>query len=425
MIRTFSLKAVLLFAGFIFLTTAYGQENYLPGTVIKTNGDTLKGFIDYRNWGVNPSDFDFRTSVGVHPVRLTVSEVDEFSVKDEVYVGAVVEVETSVIEESRLDYEPAPKIDIDTIFLQTIYKGDKALYYYMNDRGKENFYIKKDGRFELLVYKKYLSRQGTTSYVRERKDFVGQMNIYLSDCPGMRGKIENSTYTKNNLLRLFQEYASCTSSEESFHKKGEGVRFEIGPVAGVSLTRLKFDSTNEAFDFLENTEFRPSTAFTGGIFFDLVFPRNQGRFSVDNELLFSMFKTDGSYEYIDFNNTEKKFNTEFDYKYLKIINMLRYKIPVGKNYIFINGGISNGFRLKEYQYVKKENTTSYSGTTVFEDEPLRNTSKFEQGLLAGAGIRVKKFSFEARMEIGEGMVSFPSISSRATRYYFLLGYRFR
>jgi len=46
-------------------------------------------------------------------------------------------------------------------------------------------------------------------------------------------------------------------------------------------------------------------------------------------------------------------------------------------------------------------------------------------LLAGAGIRVKKFSFEARMEIGEGMVSFPSISSRATRYYFLLGYRFR
>jgi len=250
------------------------------------------------------------------------------------------------------------------------------------------------------------------------------MNIYFSDCPDMRGKIGNATYTKNSLLRLFQEYASCTSSETSFQKKGEGVRIEIGPVAGVSLTKLKFNSADETFDYLEKTDYKISAAFTGGIFFDLVFPRNQGRFSINNELLFSMFKTDGIYEYTDFNETEKKLTTEFDYKYLKIINMLRYKIPVGNNYIFLNGGISNSLRLSEYQYVKKEFTTSYSGTTVFEDEPLPNTSKVEQGMLAGAGIRVKKLTFEARMEIGEGMISFPRISSSATRYYFILGYRF-
>ncbi len=424
MIRTIKSKAVLLFAGVMFFAAASAQENYLPGSVVKNNGETLKGLIDYRNWGVNPSEFNFRADAGARPVTFTVSDVTEFSVDDEVYVSAVVEVETSVIEESRLDYNPAPKIEVDTIFLQTVYKGEKALYYYMNDRRKENFYIKKDGGFELLVYKKFLARQGTTSYVRERKDFVGQMNIYFSDCPDMRGKIGNATYTKNSLLRLFQEYASCTSSETSFQKKGEGVRIEIGPVAGVSLTKLKFNSADETFDYLEKTDYKISAAFTGGIFFDLVFPRNQGRFSINNELLFSMFKTDGIYEYTDFNETEKKLTTEFDYKYLKIINMLRYKIPVGNNYIFLNGGISNSLRLSEYQYVKKEFTTSYSGTTVFEDEPLPNTSKVEQGMLAGAGIRVKKLTFEARMEIGEGMISFPRISSSATRYYFILGYRF-
>lgn len=425
MTASFKLKAVLLFVGTMFLTTTYAQENYLPGTVIKTNGDTLNGFVNYGNWRINPSKFDFRTDAGARPVTFTVSDVAEFRVKDEIYVGAVVDVETSVIEESRLDYDPELHIEVDTVFLQTVYKGDKALFYCMNSKGIENLYIKKDGAYELLVYKKYLVRKGTTSYVREKKDYIGQMNIYFSDCPGIRGKIENSVYTMNSLLKLFKEYASCTSSETSFQRKGDKFRFEIGPLAGVSLTSLKFDSENDSFDYLESTDFKQSTAFTGGFFFDLIIPRNQGRLSVDNELLYSSFKTDGYYEYTGFDHSENKFTTELDYSYLKIINMLRYKIPVGGNYIFLNAGITNGFRLSEYQYVKKEITTRYSGTDVIEDEPLRNTSKSEQGYIAGAGIRVKKLSFEARMEIGEGMVSFPSIHSHATRCYFILGYRFR
>jgi len=419
------LKAVLLFAGIMFLATTYAQENYLPGTVIKTNGDTLNGFINYGNWRINPSKFDFRTDAGARPVTFTVSDVAEFRVQDEIYVGAVVDVETSIIDESRLDYDPNLHIVVDTVFLQTIYNGNKALFYCMNSKGIENLYIKKDGAYELLIYKKYLVRQGTTSYVREKKDYIGQMNIYFSDCPGIRGKIESTVYTMNSLLKLFKEYASCTSSETSFQRKADGVRFEIGPVAGVSLTTLEFDSDHGTFDFLENSNFRVSTSFTGGVFFDLVIPRNQGRLSIDNELLYSSLKTDGYSEYIDGNNAEKKFTTELEYSYLKIINMLRYKIPVGSNYIFLNGGITNGFRLSEYQNVKKEVTTSYSGTTVTEGIPLLNTSKFEQGMVAGAGIRVKKLSFEARMEIGEGIISFPVINSQATRYYFIIGYRFR
>jgi len=131
-------------------------------------------------------------------------------------------------------------------------------------------------------------------------------------------------------------------------------------------------------------------------------PRNQGKLSLDNELLFSMYKTNGQYEFLDYNDTYKKLTTEFGYSYLKINNLLRYRFLFGNISKFINGGISNGIRLSERKYVKKEFTTTYSGTSVYEGSPLVQTKYYEQGFLVGAGIKSKKLSFEARLEKGDG-----------------------
>ncbi|NJK97917.1 MAG: hypothetical protein HC905_26095 [Bacteroidales bacterium] len=55
-------KFIVLFIGLILFNLAYSQENYIPGYVIE-NGDTLKGFIDYRNWEKNPNQIAFKTSM--------------------------------------------------------------------------------------------------------------------------------------------------------------------------------------------------------------------------------------------------------------------------------------------------------------------------------------------------------------------------
>ncbi len=417
-------KSVLLFIGILFTCLIYSQEDYLPGFVIKNNGDTLKGFVDYRNWGVNPDKIDFRSTVNSGSTTFNPTEVKGFSVKDEIYLSGIVEVENTPVEEIRLDYDSKPNISVETVFLQTLFKGVKGLYYYRNNNGRENFYVNKDGGFELLVYKKYLVRQGTTSSIRERNDFIGQLILYFVDCPAIRTKIESTSYAQRALIKIFQDYYKCTSAEVGFQRERERVHLEIGALAGSSFTKLEFSSSESRFDYLENTDFNLSTAFSGGLFLEIIIPRNQGRFSIDNELLFSSFNTTGQYEYDDFNETHKKMTTEFEFSHLKMNNLLRYKFPVGNISLFCNAGISNGIRLSERMYVKKEFTTDYSGTTVYEGSPLDQTKEYEHGFVAGTGIKTKKISFEARVEKTDGFINVETLSSRTIRYYLILGYRF-
>jgi hypothetical protein len=424
--KTLKLKKLVLFAVWIlFSYLSYSQENFLPGFVINNSGDTLKGFIDYRNWAINPKVVDFKSPATSHPTTFIPTDIKEFSVKDEIYVSGIVEVENTSIEENRLEYDSKLKITVDTIFLQTLLRGKKGLYYYMNNNGRVNFYVNKDGRFELLVYKKYLIRQGTTSYVFTKKDYIGQLNEYLKDCLTIRTKIENTSYAQKDLIKLFQDYYKCSSSETGFQRKAERVHLEIGALSGVSLTKLKFNSGDPEFDYLENTNYKLSTNFSGSLFFDIIMPRNQGKLSLNNELLFSVYKTTGQYEFTDYNNTYKKMTTEFGYSYLKINNLLRYRFLFSNLSLFINSGISTGIRLSETKYVKKEFTTTYSGTSVSEGSPLVQTKYYEQGFLVGAGIKSKKLSFEVRLEKGDGMINVSSINAWATRYYILIGYRFK
>jgi len=418
-------KPVLFVVWVLFSYLSYSQENFFPGYVINNSGDTSKGFVDYKNWAINPKEVVFKSTATSSPTTFIPTDIIEFSVKDEIYVSGIVEVENTPVEDNKLDYDPKLKITVDTIFLQTLLKGKKGLYYYRNNNGRENFYVNKDSGFELLISKKYLIRQGTTSFIFTRKDYIGQLNLYFNDCSTIQTKIENTSYDQRDLIKLFQDYHKCSSSEIGFQRKAERVHLEIGALAGASLTKLKFNSGDADYDYLENTNYKLSTNFSGGLSFDIIMPRNHGKLSLDNELTFSMYKTTGQYEFLDYNDTYKKLTTEFGYSYLKINNLLRYRFLFGNISPFINGGISTGIRLSETKYVKKEFTTTYSGTSVYEGSPLVQTKYYEQGFLVGAGIKSKNLSFEARLEKGDGMINVPSINAWATRYYFLIGYRFK
>ena len=420
-------KLLLLITGIIISVLSFSQQNYLPGYIIQNNGDTVTGFIDYRNWSLNPDLIEFRKTSDSGATKYKPDDIKEFKVKDEIYVSGFVEIENSLLEESKLLYDPKLNITTDTVFLQTLLNGEKSLYYHRNNTGRPNFYVKKDDEFELLVYKKYLIRKGTTSYVHERKDYVGQLNLYLLDCPNIQTMIARTSYSQKDLIRLFQNYYEFFSLDMGFQRQHERVKLEFGVLAGSSSTKLSFyiSYPGEGLDYLENTDFKPSTNITGGLFLDILIPRNFRKLSLNNELIFSMYNTDGQYDYIDYSNVHKHYTTEFKYSYLKINNLLRYKFPVGNFSFFCNAGVSNGIRLSEEQYVKKEFTTTYSGTSVYEGTPLTQTSDYEFGFIAGAGIKTNRLSFEARLESASGMITLTSVDASTKRVYFILGYRIK
>ena len=145
------LLARVTFLIFSFQNTN-AQKHFLPGYILPLKGDTMKGWIDYRNWEWTPDKISFKTSEAGDANVYRPLQIKEFVVADEVYESAVIQTEVSPSDVSDLTYNPALQFGSDTTFVQSMIRGKKSLYYYKSKFGKELYYIKQDSLFELWIF---------------------------------------------------------------------------------------------------------------------------------------------------------------------------------------------------------------------------------------------------------------------------------
>jgi hypothetical protein len=352
-------------------------------------------------------------------------DIKGFGVFDEIYESAIIQTENSPVSTMELNYNRELDIRTDTAFLQAVVKGVKSLYFYKNNLGKEQFYIRYDTGYELLVYKKYLKDEDGRSVIIENKKYIGQLTIYLGECATIREKLEGAGYQKNSLENIFLSYYKCTRAEIRFHKKTEKVVTSLGVIAGASLSALTFRSGDEeeAFAYLINANYKMSVNFTAGLFFDVILSRNNGKWSICNELIFTSYKVDGRYDEFESENKYTYTSTTLGYSYLKMNNMVRFKYPVGKLFIYLNAGISNGYAVIEKNYKKKESKL-YTQVRIEEGKALNDARRYELGFNGGLGTKFKRYSFEIRYENANGMSTYTSLKSTTNRFYLLLGFKF-
>jgi len=401
--------------------TSFSQKNYLPGYLISSNGDTMTGYIDYRNWERNPGIVFFKKSLNEDKQGYSPVDIKEFGVLDEMYISAVVETELSSDKTNDLNYDAELNIVKETGFLQALVKGDKSLYLLRSQLGKEQYYIGQDSSYDLLVYKKYLKDQDEKSVIVENKKYIGQLTLYLKDCPTIRQKLTNTKYQQNSLESIFLFYYECTKRGFDFHKKTEKVILEFGVLAGASYSTLKFRSAD--FDYLVNADYQPSYNFSGGVFLEVILSRNNRKWSICNELIFTSFKFTGEYEDYVHENRYTVYSSTLGYAYLKLNNLLRYKFPVGKMFLYANAGLSNGFAIIEKNELIVKSKL-FEQERIEEKKTLNDSRRYEVGFLGGIGGNYKRFSCELRYEYGTGMSTYSGLKSPTNRIYLLLGFRF-
>ena len=418
-ISLFFKSMLIIYLVFAF-KSIYAKSEYLPGYIIKLSGDTVKGFIEYRNWSVTPTKIIFKQQLESEIINeYTSADLNGFKVAEEIYVRAIVKIDESKLNADDLDLNSKLVLITDTVFLETMVQGPKGLFYYGTNSAKAQFYIKQDSIYELLIYKKY--KKGQSSNYIENKRYLNQLAVYLNDCPDIQKNLRNVTYTKQGLEKLFMQFYNCTNGEITFHKSTEKSSIQSVIFAGVSLTKLNF--TGKGYQYLVLADWDNSVNFTGGFSLNLVFPRNFNKLSFNNELLYTEYKVKGIYtDYT--NDNDYTINTSvFGLSYLKYNTMLRFNQPIASAYIFINSGISCGFGFNE--------TKSYTREKVFYSEPsfkefdaLTDMRKFEIAYNIGLGSKYKRYSAEIRYEKGNGFSDFDTLKVRSGRLYFLLGYRF-
>lgn len=400
---------------------SYCQKNFYPGFILHLNGDTLHGYIKFINTERNPFQVTFKKELNTEDINFTPSDIKAFGVKDEFFISANVQSEYGLSDTKELDYDSAPRLKRIIVFLQTIVTGEKSLYYYHRKYEPEHFYIKRDTTFELLVYKKYLFKEENISVEKENKRYQNQLYFYLQDCPTIAAKLDNVEYYKSDMEKLFVYYYDNMNQKMNFHKSTESVTFKFGVVAGLSITNLQFSGGGPYY--LLNADFNPSLNITCGGSLDIVLPKNSKRLSIYNELLISSFSIDGNSTQTITPGVYTTTSSNFKYSYLKLNNLVRYKLINNKFPIFINAGISNGILLKGTNYAKSVEH-NYASTMTYEGDPLTNTKSAEQGFLFGIGSTFKKYAVELRYEYGNGMGINTGTISGITRIFCLLEYKF-
>ncbi len=399
-------------------SASIAQVNFVPGYIINHKQDTIHGLIDYKNWERNPHQIQFRVDSSGPVFNYMPLDISEFGTQDQIYVSAVVETEVSSRKTENLEKYQGAVIEKDTVFLQTLVKGPKSLYFYKDPDGIENFYFKTDSAYELLIYKRFIKKdKGGYHYVVDNKKYIGQLAYYLSDCNDIQAKLEKLPYKSKNMTRLFDYYYDCTDAEMIFEQKRNDVLVEGGLLAGFSISDLKFDGLAE--QYLIDQDFRASTNFSGGLYLDIILPFVHQKWSFYNELIYSSYVFDGYYEIYNNDRDYIKSSYKIGATYIRINSMIRYKYPVGRFFIYVNGGISNGFA-RNVVNNQKMYIQFYSTSREKEKPVFNNYLKYEQAFNIGLGVKYKRYSVETRYELGSGMSSYSIRKS----FIFFLGFKF-
>jgi hypothetical protein len=391
------------------------QKNYQPGSVVTLNGEKIAGEIDYKNWKKTPEKILFRKDGSSAAVSYGVNDISSFSVSDDEYKRAIVEIVEREDELNKLRIGDSFPARTDTVFLLALVSGPKSLYYYTDN--VDHFYITNDnGNFELLNYRKFKDLDQNVATI---KFYLSQLKAYFKNCAVVSNNLK---YNPADLRRAFLSYYDCIGKTPEYFQKTDNEKIELGLLVGATNTSFKVSTSGS--DLVGKVDYSKSNDVTAGIFADLVFPRQRGRISLNNELMYSSYTTNGTYGYAVNPYIFDDYTYEFQYSYVKLNNMLRYKFFANNLIIYINGGFSNGFVINEVnRYVKVRTANGDKSTSsgkAFED-----TRKWELGLLAGAGLRFKRASLELRAERGMGPFRAVNYAAKVDRFSALIGFRLK
>lgn len=413
------MKAFLLVGILLSFHSVFAQETFESGSLITPSGDTLHGYIDYRNWYLNPESVRFKSSPEAPEKTFTLQDLQGFNVHHETYTKATVWLNTSTDQLQQLSTSPTPQLEERTVFLRTLVEGVKSLYYLKDTKDRTHFYIRRDRTYELLTYYRYKVSTEQSAQIAVLDTYKEQLKSYFSDCAETQKKVSFAAYNQISLQKLFENYfRNCGHTTEIRTTTRERIKVQVGLVAGLTYTTLKFSGPSSLPNF--SSSYGPA----GGLSLKLGLPRTRQRLAIHNELLYTSYRsTAHTEEYI---NPDRYSLTDFTlaYDYIKLNNLIRYQLPVQRLQFFAHVGISNGWVVSETNTRRKVATLYSDKDRVTLEQVLDGTRKHEQGLIVGIGAQLRKLSAEIRYETSNGMSDYSTLKSAVKRAYVLVRFSF-
>jgi Outer membrane protein beta-barrel domain len=395
MYRIKTLVPFFFFLLSVFTTTA--QVNFVAGAIVKLNGDTIKGEIDYQQWAFNPKTIRFRANASESGKSYTCKDIKGFSIKenDERYQTAIVKVNNEPIDTRKMisfasidSINRNFELDLDTVFLLTLIQGRINLFELTYDTdGKTHFFTQKDNsKLEELRYRqvKILNRDTFAIYTDET--YKNQLRSMTNDCLSEVLYFSKIPYTKPEIVAIIKKFNVCSHQLSYATKVETGERyFSIN----TGIAQPVF-SVQDYYNYIAKTSYGQILP-TIGISFEQSYNRMRNKVGLGVNLNFAFYKT-------NFNTKDVIYNSTIDYTVnttaVNLSLFLRYSLTAGKIQPYIKSGIGLSYLTNSNVEVVEiqNNSTAREKIAGIEINPLQFR------YLIALGVKINKFYIEPRFD---------------------------
>jgi hypothetical protein len=212
----------LLIIAFLFPLFSSAQSNYKPGYMVTLKGDTLRGFIDFREWNNNPDAISFKKMISDGKgQKYTPNEISFFNITGfEVYQKYSGPISMDVVNIDHLGTGKDTSFRTAAVFLKVLQKGSNIAFYAYNDDIKARYFVsdRPDFTAKELIYRIYQANDANGSiktfsdetYLKQLNTLAIKYNALNDD---LTHTIEKADYQKPTLLLIASRINNISKKE--------------------------------------------------------------------------------------------------------------------------------------------------------------------------------------------------------------------
>ncbi len=338
----------LLILIFAVPTISAAQSNYKPGAVVNLKGDTLRGFIDLREWNSNPDGISFKTALSdAQPQNFTVGDIGFFSITDvAAYQKFTCSISTDDVNPQNLNTYRDTGFKTATVFLKVLQKGKNVALYSYTDRLKTRYYFAEPPAYvpTELTFRLYSTGDATTrtgntvtedTYRKQLFAIAAKYNV-LND--GLTDALQSANYNYVDLLEVVSKINQISKEE---YKKKYADQTKVRLYAGAAANIAAFNCSPSAIYVIDGGP--ASKTYVGpAISFGASFAPNPSTDRVEFRLdvTFASIKYDAEYKllvdpYVPVKATFNQLSIAFSPQVIfNVYNAEKFKVYIGVAGIF-------------------------------------------------------------------------------------------
>lgn len=236
-------RNVTLLLALIVSASAYPQSNFKKGYIITLQGDTLQGYVNYKEWTRTPTHFTFKNAVTEKAIRdYTVHDIQKLVIEGyESYERFAVSLSMNEVDFNRFDAASNTLVKVDTVFLKMLAQGSSINLYRYRDKLKERFYVLVPPAATPVELNRTIEVEGRS--IRDVHTYRQQLDqlasVYPTYTSQLKALIASTSYSEAGLIKIVNQINDVSETEAVAGKRNyKRGRFFAG--AGINYSRISY-----------------------------------------------------------------------------------------------------------------------------------------------------------------------------------------